>query len=259
MNKRMTIIIALIIILTSALILELVIVPPIYRQQWLKDRSIRQASYFQLRSSCELARSLYERTGIQISDFPHLSSTAFYPFEGTSAPCGGTFTLQILRDEGTIRWQGRWEGSELWVEVGPHSDDRIQALATSNDLRTHRLLSVYLKGSRWWMTLVEHLWAEQEQDMSEIITLLKKYCPSPIFRKEPPIALPFDIPQNEKELQTYQHWLSHIQGREILLDGWDQPVRLLLLHETLEGWSAGKDGRWNTSDDIRVVCRTMPP
>jgi len=257
MSKRATMITALLIVLVSALIIELVIVPPIYRQRWLKDRSIRQASYFQLQVSCKIARSLYEHTGILISDFSHLSKTAFYPLKGTAAPCGGTFTLQVMLDEGKICWQGRWKSSERWVEVGQRSQDRIQAQAIIDDLHTHRLLSTYLKGSRWWSTLVEHLWTEHEQEISNIIALQKKYCRFSLHRKELLKPLLFDIPRTETQLQAYQQWLSHLQGRDMLLDSWERPIRFLFLNGNLVAWSAGKDGQWNTSDDVRVASKTV--
>lgn len=121
----------------------------------------------------------------------------------------------------------------------------VETLRCSEQEQTILLLRSLVRGTRWWRKSVLR-W--------------QNLC-NRAFRGSSKLGVPpisFNRPTNSRELAEYQRWLSRVVGSSRRLrDGWGRPIRLSL-HDwegqrSLVASSAGKDGKWDNSDDFAVV------
>ena len=97
--------------------------------------------------------------------------------------------------------------------------------------------------------------ASIEADYEIYLHILIENSSKDFWRKKENIKLPFDhnLPRTNIELQKYLNWIQKIYAQPVLTDAWGRKILFSIENGQLIARSAGKDGVWNSKDEIRFT------
>lgn len=210
-----------------------------------RQREQRDRIYLQI--ACFIAKQVYERAGILYTDLESVVSSPFFPFVPPVSSCSGlNLTLTVREDPTSVVWIGSVQDS-----YDRRSSPTARAAQLSREERTRRQLALLAEGSETWRRFAIEVRAAVAKQLP-VQSLSKQWrdtCRGDLlFRSLPPHLF---LSEGDEAARCEQ-WLREFWGDAVLRDAWGNGVRFSREAGRLVVSSAGADGVWGTTDDLRA-------
>lgn len=226
-----------------------------------------------------LIHDIYEYSGHQITSWPQLVRTDFYPFkQPLSTTChGGSIKLQVQDSKAPkpitqlhivldLSNADTWSGYYKHVPKTDRED--VQEFSAQPGSITRRILRSYVEGVSHRSKHIEEIRTDFLRGHQYAMKVAMKFgrcsqsnCPLQALTIKPVRPRPLidgDFPMNQSELQVYVQWLRATEGADRLKDGWGRDLEFSLRDGRITCHSYGADGTRGTKDDIVMTAPTRP-